>query len=143
MSGTDPGSEESIVRAHLRSERQATEARIQDMTAQFEAIVRAASEANIDDEHDPEGSTVAFERAQVAALLVQAQTALDQLDQALARLVAGVYFECERCGAPIGSERLAARPATRTCIGCAGSLSPSRDRAESRGPRRVRPGDRW
>jgi DnaK suppressor protein len=126
MPSTDPGSQEPMVRAHLTSERRATQNRIEDMTADFDAIVRGSSDANIDDEHDPEGSTVAFERAQVAALLVQARTYLDQLDQALARLDAGAYFECERCGAPIGSERLAARPATRTCIGCAGSLPPSR-----------------
>jgi RNA polymerase-binding transcription factor DksA len=126
MSSTGPGSEEPIVRAHLGSERRATQDRIEAMTADFDAIVRASSDANIDDEHDPEGSTVAFERAQVAALLAQARTSLDELDQALARLDAGVYFQCERCGAPIGNERLTARPASRTCIGCASPVPPSR-----------------
>ena len=32
---------------------------------------------------------------------------------------AGIYGICETCGRPIAPERLAARPATRTCIDCA------------------------
>jgi len=31
----------------------------------------------------------------------------------------GVYGICETCGRPIAPERLAARPAARTCIDCA------------------------
>jgi RNA polymerase-binding transcription factor DksA len=124
MSRADPDTEESKARAHLRSERRATLARIDDMTAEFDAIVSGSSDANIDDEHDPEGSTVAFERAQVTGLLVGAKAHLEELDQALARLDAGTYALCERCGEPIGTERLAARPATRTCITCAGSRPP-------------------
>ncbi|MGB6582011.1 MAG: TraR/DksA C4-type zinc finger protein [Streptosporangiaceae bacterium] len=31
---------------------------------------------------------------------------------------------CERCGRPIGEDRLAARPAARTCIDCAGGRRP-------------------
>jgi RNA polymerase-binding transcription factor DksA len=91
------------------------------MTTEFDAIVEASSGANLDDEHDPEGSTVAFERAQVATLLVDAKRYLDELDQAVARLDTGLYGVCERCGAPIGPERLAARPAARTCVVCSGS----------------------
>ncbi len=91
------------------------------MAGDFDAIVAGSSDSNIDDEHDPEGSTVAFERAQVAALLAQARTYLEQLDLARSRLDAGTYWVCERCDAPIGVPRLAARPAARTCIGCAGS----------------------
>jgi DnaK suppressor protein len=35
---------------------------------------------------------------------------------ALARLDAGTYGTCERCGEPIGAERLEAVPATRFCV---------------------------
>jgi RNA polymerase-binding transcription factor DksA len=40
-------------------------------------------------------------------------------DAARARLAAGRYGTCERCGQPIGDERLAARPAARQCVRCA------------------------
>ena len=89
------------------------------MKADFDEIVAASTDANIDDEHDPEGSTVAFERAQTMSLITSAKAYLDDLDQALARLDAGLYSVCERCGTAIGTERQAARPATRTCVGCA------------------------
>ena len=38
---------------------------------------------------------------------------------ALKRLETGRYGMCERCGQPIGEERLAAQPAAVTCIRCA------------------------
>src|SRR3954451_11319813 len=41
-------------------------------------IIGASESANADDEHDPEGSTIAFERAQVAALLAQARAHLTE-----------------------------------------------------------------
>ena len=115
---------EGAVRDRLGAERRMTLARIEAMTIDFDGIVAAASGANIDDEHDPEGSTIAYERAQVGALLSEARSYLDDLDRALARLDAGLYSTCERCGALIGSERLAARPAARTCIDCASSSRP-------------------
>ena len=42
------------------------------LSRQFEDIVVAAELSNTDDEHDPEGTTIAFERAPVSALLSQA-----------------------------------------------------------------------
>jgi DnaK suppressor protein len=116
--------EESAVRDLLRVERATTLARIDALTAEFEEIVSATAGSNTDDEHDPEGSTIAFERAQVSALLLEAQAYLGELDRALERLEAGTYGTCETCGAPISSERLAARPATQTCVSCAAIRRP-------------------
>jgi DnaK suppressor protein len=116
--------DESTVRDLLNAERTTTLARIGAMTTEFEEIVAATAGSNTDDEHDPEGSTIAFERAQVAALLVEARGYLSDLDHALARLEAGTYGTCERCGSPIAQERLAARPATQTCVSCA-TIRPS------------------
>lgn len=82
-------------------------------------IVASARDTSTDDEHDPEGATIAFERAQVSALLDQARDDLADLDDALARLRDGRYGTCERCGGEIAAERLDARPAARTCIRCA------------------------
>jgi len=116
--------EESVVRELLGAERETTWARISAMTSEFDEIVAAAAGSNGDDEHDPEGSTVAFERAQIAALLRTARATLVELDAASARLEDGSYWSCAHCGAPIDPERLAARPVTRSCIDCATLMRP-------------------
>jgi len=94
------------------------------MTAEFDEIVAGSVDSNADDEHDPEGSTIAFERAQTAALLTEARAHLDELDRAAARLDAGTYWTCVRCGEPIAAARLMARPAAQTCISCAAAPPP-------------------
>jgi DnaK suppressor protein len=103
----------------LLAEREAALAQIEALTREFDSVVDASRASNADDEHDPEGATIAFERQQVAALLEQAQRRLADVDAALARRAAGDYGRCENCGRPISAERLAARPAARTCIDCA------------------------
>ena len=45
-----------------------------------------------------------------------AQQTLTQIDRALAKLEDGSYGTCERCGKPIGEERLRARPWATLCI---------------------------
>ena len=84
--------DESATRDVLDVERAATLARIRAMRADLDAIVDANANANTDDEHDPEGSTIAYERAQVAALLAGAQSNLGDLDCALARALSGRLF---------------------------------------------------
>lgn len=107
------------VRKVLATERLRTLALCQALHHDFDSIVEASASSNADDEHDPEGATVAFERAQVAALLAQSQSRLDDIDLAIQRWEGGSYGICESCGAAIPSERLAARPSARTCIRCA------------------------
>ncbi len=107
------------VRRALAGDRDATEARIDAMSAELAAVASAAAGSNLDDEHDPEGSTIAFEREQFAAVRAQAQAHLAEIDAALARLAQDRYGICERCGRPIAPERLDALPATRLCIACA------------------------
>jgi RNA polymerase-binding transcription factor DksA len=112
-------------RAALEAERAITLDRIQAMSAEFDEIVAGSADSNADDEHDPEGSTIAFERAQTAVLLQDARAYLEELDGAAARLDAGSYGTCARCGGPIAAARLLARPATRTCISCAAAPQPA------------------
>jgi len=81
-------------------------------------VIASASSTTGDDEHDPEGATIGFERAQAQALLDQALAAVADLDAALERRRAGSYGACLDCGGPIGAERLAARPAALRCIAC-------------------------
>ncbi|MFD3402544.1 TraR/DksA family transcriptional regulator [Kribbella sp. NPDC058693] len=106
-------------RAQLERERQKTIERLASLTEDFDKVVAASRDSNADDEHDPEGSTIAFERSQLGALTEQAQRTLTEIDAALARVAAGTYATCERCGRPISAERLQARPVVRTCIDCA------------------------
>jgi DnaK suppressor protein len=95
-----------------------TRASIAALETDLEAI--AASTALVpDDEHDPEGSTIAFERAQLGALLDSARHTLAEIDSALERVAAGTYGGCEICATPISPERLEARPAARLCLACA------------------------
>lgn len=109
----------SSARELLTAERAAAAAAISALTRDFDGIVDAAYAVATDDEHDPDGATIAFERAQVAALLERARGRLADVELALARIADGSYGACQRCGQPISAGRLAARPAASTCIRCA------------------------
>lgn len=82
-------------------------------------IVAAAESSNGDDEHDPEGATIAYERQRVIALLHQARRTREDLERALVAHEQGVYGVCEQCGVPVRPERLEALPSVRTCLTCA------------------------
>ncbi|MFB7800560.1 TraR/DksA family transcriptional regulator [Isoptericola nanjingensis] len=81
-----------------------------------DGIVESARDSNADDEHDPEGATLAWERQQAAALAAEAERERDQLLAALDRVAAGTYGVCEVCGRPIPAARLEARPAATRCV---------------------------
>jgi RNA polymerase-binding protein DksA len=115
--------EQAEARELLAAARAETVARLAGLEREFQGILESAGSAGDDDEHDPEGATVAFERQHVAALLDQAREQLAQIDRAEQRLAEGSYGVCERCGQPIGAERLAARPVATVCIRCASQAS--------------------
>jgi DnaK suppressor protein len=117
MSGNE--TEPEAVRERLTAERADTVAQIAGLDRDFAAIVEANALVATDDEHDPEGSSTAFERAHIASLLAQTRQRLAELDTALERLELGDYGRCERCGEPIPPERLEVRPSARTCVRCA------------------------
>src|SRR5215218_4859694 len=106
-------------RERLEAEREQALRRLAALTDDFDSIVAASRDTNADDEHDPEGTTIAFERSQVSTVVRQVRKHLAEIDAALQRLDAGTYGICEKCGQPIGEGRLEARPVARTCIGCA------------------------
>ena len=101
------------------AERDATVQRLAALSDDFADVVAASRDTNADDEHDPEGHTIAFERSQVDALVVQARRRLAETDAAIARVDDGTYGTCERCQADIAAARLEARPTARTCVACA------------------------
>ena len=47
------------------------------------------------------------------------QTTLDEIEAALARIDAGTYGSCVRCGSAIPVERLQMRPFAGACVSCA------------------------
>ncbi len=106
-------------RHRLEEERVRTTERLERLRADHAGFVTASKDSNADDEHDPEGATIAFERSQVATLARQHQQHLADIEAALARLDAGTYGTCEGCGSPIPDERLEVRPTARTCVHCA------------------------
>jgi RNA polymerase-binding transcription factor DksA len=103
----------------LRNHRDRIGEQIATLEAELADIIASTELVATDDEHDPEGATIAFERARVDALLTQARDHLVAIGRAEQRIAAGTYGVCERCGQPISDERLDARPTAATCISCA------------------------
>ncbi|MBN9152147.1 MAG: TraR/DksA C4-type zinc finger protein [Cryobacterium sp.] len=110
----------AVARKRLLEQQRETLSSISDLGGNIDAIVSARQDSNNDDEHDPEGATLAFERSQSDALLRQAEQRLQDIDAALSRVKRRTYGMCVVCGKPIAAARLAARPYASTCIACAG-----------------------
>lgn len=102
--------------AHISGEIARVMSRVTALEARFDDIVAAAGQDVPDDEHDPEGATIAYERAQVDALLARARRHASDLEQARERLG---ETTCVQCGRRIAFDRLMARPTTRQCVDCA------------------------
>ena len=75
--------------------------------------------AGADDEHDPEGATLSDEWSRLEGLRLGALREVDEIDAARARLAAGTYGVCIRCGRAIPLARLRARPTATMCVPCA------------------------
>jgi len=111
--------DEEGVRRRLLASREAATARRDDLLGDLRSVVAGSRDVATDDEHDPEGATIAYERSKVMALVRQAEDQLADIRRALARLDAGAYATCDRCGRGIGDARLTARPSATTCVNCA------------------------
>ena len=107
-------------RTLLLEERAARLALLSDLRADIASVNAARQDSNVDDEHDPEGATIAFELSQASALLAQSRAQLAQVEAALVRVAAGSYGLCQACGEQIAEGRLEARPWTPYCIRHAG-----------------------
>ncbi len=114
-----PRTELGTLRDAWADERSRVVQQIADLEQRFDDIVSAAALTSTDDEHDPEGATIAYERAQVWALCQQARLDLAAIDEAMPALARGELPRCHGCRGSIGSERLLALPGVRTCIRCA------------------------
>jgi len=123
-----PGADPAGARERLSEARSEAVGRLRSLRGDLAGLADAQRDTATDDEHDPEGATLAFERAQADSLARSALAQIAELDAALARVAEGAYGWCEVCGEPIGAARLEARPAARTCIRCAARSGPGRGR---------------
>ena len=110
------------LRAGLTGDRRATESLIARLEADLDSFTGARVDSAADDEHDPEGPTLAFERSQSSAILDQTREHLAQVDSALGRLDDPDFGRCATCGRDIPFARLEARPQSTQCVACAGRV---------------------
>ncbi len=96
----------------------AAEIRAADLAGELDDL-KAATAQGPDDEHDPEGSTVGYERARIEAQVAQSRSRIDDLRNALGRLDVGTFGRCQTCGGAVAAQRLEALPSTTTCLACA------------------------
>jgi RNA polymerase-binding transcription factor DksA len=110
------------MRTHLAGDRELTRIQIEQLSSELGAFVSARRDTATDDEHDPEGPTLAFERSQSSAMLAQSVRHLADIDAALLRLDEGTYGICTMCGTEISMGRLQVRPQSPLCITCASKI---------------------
>ena len=111
--------QKDLLGRRLEAERRDTQGTIDQLTSEVRSVQESRHSSPTDDEHDPEGPTLAFEQSQSSALLRQAQGRLKQIDDAVGRLDGGSYGVCTSCSREISYARLGARPYTPHCIACA------------------------
>nr|WP_246414608.1 TraR/DksA C4-type zinc finger protein [Microbacterium thalassium] len=84
------------------------------------AVLRAdRAGESADDEHDPEGDTLAAEWSRLEGLRTAVRAELTDIDGALVRVRAGTYGACADCGRAIPAARLEVRPTATRCVSCA------------------------
>ena len=81
----------------LHAEREQRLNQLAALQQSFAEMVAASESSNADDEHDPEGATIAFERSALSAQISHSQAGLDGIEAALARIGTGDYGTCASC----------------------------------------------
>lgn len=103
----------------ISEDRRAQVAQLEAAEAQLEAIRDARGAATADDEHDPEGGTLAAEWSRAEGRRADALRELERLDAAQARVEAGTYGTCVSCGRSIPAARMRVVPSATMCVECA------------------------
>lgn len=112
-------------RVLLEAERTVYREQAADLKAEADSLAQEREPGDVQfDEESGEGGTVTVDRERDLALSAQALVAVEEIDDALARIAAGTYGACERCHQPIPKPRLRALPYARLCVACkSGGLS--------------------
>lgn len=114
MSDQDPA------RAALQEQHAILRSEIEELGADPEADDLTFS----DDAGFSDRSHSTEERSRLISLVQALRSNLAEVDRALARLDAGTYGRCERCGREIDPERLGALPWAPLCIDCKHKTGP-------------------
>jgi DnaK suppressor protein len=75
-------------------------------------------EATFQDNHLADVGTATLDREMASSLEENSTHVLGEIDAALERIETGTYGACQRCGNPVGLERLEALPWAILCIDC-------------------------
>lgn len=103
------------LRTRLERERDDLKARIRDL-----GITRDGGSHDVGvDEGFADSGAVSAERRELLTLHGSLQANLDDVEASLAKVEAGTYGICERCGEQINPARLEALPSARVCVRCA------------------------
>lgn len=105
--------------ALLEERREALLIELTRIDGDLRTVREAKTDGTDDDEHDPEGATTSTQWSHATGLRSAVLSQLEEVDGALARIAAGTYGTCARCGRPVGAGRLEARPSAPLCIDCA------------------------
>lgn len=114
----DPAAIE-VLRGRLTAELSEATAAIDSSKGALSSFLTSRRGVEVDDEHDPEGSTLALHFSETTALLNNSRRHLDQTVAALGKIADGSYGTCDRCQRDIPLARLEARPAATHCVSCA------------------------
>ncbi|HTN54100.1 MAG TPA: RNA polymerase-binding protein DksA [Anaeromyxobacter sp.] len=99
--------------------RELLQGQLQALIGHGSQAVHAMTTEEADELPDPsDRATVEEERNSSLRLRDRDRKLIGKLQDALARLDAGTFGQCTRCGRPIGTARLRARPMTDLCIEC-------------------------
>ena len=112
-------------RAELVTERASYLEQAESLRIEAEQLAEDMEPGDIQfDEESGEGDILGVERERDLLLSAQARAAVEEIDRALAKMDAGTYGVCERCGHPIPKARLKALPYAALCVACkSGGLS--------------------
>lgn len=87
-----------------------------ELVARNEELSITANDPLAYDDNFADSAQVTAELGENQIMIATNTEQLDDIDAALARLDAGTYGICDRCGGPIGDARLEAMPVARFCI---------------------------
>jgi DnaK suppressor protein len=105
------------IAARLESDLARLKADLTELSRNRESLSEASGENAYRDHMADQGSAT-FERDLEMTFEENEREALDEVREALARLAAGTYGTCSRCGADIPAARLQAMPTATLCIQC-------------------------
>jgi RNA polymerase-binding protein DksA len=105
-------------REKLREERERVLAEVQVLQDDLSHSLEESFDEDGNDSHLADSASETVDREIEQSLEDNAEHLLASIDEALARIDAGTYGKCARCGEPIAEERLAALPYAAKCIEC-------------------------